>query len=184
MSGTHILAVEGLSYPWVVKSVTYRGQDITDTGLDVSGRQQRFDEVRVTITDVASEVSGDRARRGGRRGPGCDRAHRALVGNVLDADQPPARRAPHGRGRTIPDPRTAGRREYRAVASLEMDESEAYRPGLLRNFREIGAALSLKSSRAAGARSRADIGGADDRSQKASSTRQRRACPLVLSPDS
>ncbi len=35
--------------------------------------------------------------------------------------------------------------EYRAVASLEMDESEAYRHGLLRNFRDVGAALSLKS---------------------------------------
>ena len=58
MAGAHILAVEGLPYPWVVKSVTYRGQDITDAGLDISGRQQRFDEVRVVITDVASEVSG------------------------------------------------------------------------------------------------------------------------------
>ena len=34
MSGSHIITVEGLPYPWVLKSVTYRGQDITDTGLE------------------------------------------------------------------------------------------------------------------------------------------------------
>jgi hypothetical protein len=35
--------------------------------------------------------------------------------------------------------------EYRAVASLEMDESEAYRPTLLRHFRNAGVSLSLKN---------------------------------------
>ena len=143
MAGAHILAVEGLSYPWVMKSVTYRGQDITDAGLDISGRQQRFDEVRVVITDVASEVSGIVRDAAGAAVPDATvlivplsetfwtRTGRRL--GVLRTDA-------GGRYRVRGLP--AG--EYRAVASVEMDESEAYRPGLLRNFREIGAALSLK----------------------------------------
>jgi carboxypeptidase family protein len=144
MSGNHTLTVEGLQYPWVLKSVTYRGQDITDTGLDVSSRQQRFDEVRVAITDVASEVSGIVRDAAGAAVPDATvlivplsdqfwtRTSRRL--GVLRTDA-------GGRYRVRGLP--AG--EYRAVASLEMDESEAYRPGLLRTFRQVGVALSLKN---------------------------------------
>jgi hypothetical protein len=143
MAGSHTLAVEGLPYPWVVKSVTYRGQDITDAGIDISGRQQRFDDVRVVVTDVASELSGIVRDQAGAAVPDATvlivplsemfwtRTGRRL--GVLRTDA-----AGRYRVRGLP----AG--EYRAVASLEMDESEAYRPGLLRNFREIGAVLSLK----------------------------------------
>ena len=134
----------GIAYPWVVKSVTYRGQDITDAGLDISGRQQRFEDVRVAITDVASEVSGVVRDAAGAAVPDATvlivplseqfwtRTSRRL--GVLRTDA-------GGRYRVRGLP--AG--EYRAVASLEMDESEAYRPGLLRNFREVGTALSLKN---------------------------------------
>ncbi len=144
MSGSHVLTVEGLRYPWVLKSVTYRGQDITDTGLDINGRQQRFEDVRVAITDVASEVSGVVRDAAGAAVPDATvlivplsdqfwtRTSRRL--GVLRTDA-------GGRYRLRGLP--AG--EYRAVASLEMDESEAYRPGLLRNFREVGTALSLKT---------------------------------------
>ncbi len=144
MSGNHILTVEGLRYPWVLKSVTYRGQDITDAGLDISGRQQRFEDVRVAITDVASEVSGVVRDSAGAVVPDATvlivplsdqfwtRTSRRL--GVLRTDA-------GGRYRLRGLP--AG--EYRAVASIEMDESEAYRPGLLRNFREVGTALSLKN---------------------------------------
>jgi hypothetical protein len=144
MSGAHILTVEGLQYPWVLKSVTYRGQDITDTGFDVSGLQQRFDEVRVAITDVASEVSGVVRDAAGAAVPDATvlivpladqfwtRTSRRL--GVLRTDA-----AGRYRMRGLP----AG--EYRAIASLEMDESEAYRPVLLRNFRDVGVALSLKN---------------------------------------
>ena len=144
MSGSHILTVEGLRYPWVLKSVTHRGQDITDTGLDISGRLQRFEDVRVAITDVASEVSGVVRDAAGAAVPDATvlivplsdqfwtRTSRRL--GVLRTDA-------GGRYRLRGLP--AG--EYRAVASLEMDESEAYRPALLRNFREVGTALSLKN---------------------------------------
>jgi len=141
MAGSHVLTVERLPFPWVLKSVTYRGQDITDTGLDIDGRQQKFD-VRVTITDVASEVSGVVRDAAGAAVPDATvvilplselfwtRTSRRL--GVLRTDA-----GGRYRMRGLP----VG--EYRALASLEMDESEAYRPGLLRAIRTAGVPLSL-----------------------------------------
>jgi hypothetical protein len=142
MAGTHVLEVEGLQHPWIVKSVTHRGQDITDTGLDVVGRLERFDDVRVAITDLASDVSGTVRDAAGAVVPDATvlivpmsehfwkRTSRRL--GVLRTDA-----AGRYRVRGLP----AG--EYRAVASLEVDETEAYRAGVLRNFRDTGAPLSL-----------------------------------------
>jgi hypothetical protein len=143
MSGTHVLEIAGLQYPWVMKSVTHRGQDITDTGLDVGGRLERIDNVRVAITDVASDLSGTVRDAAGAAVPEATvlivpmsehfwrRTSRRL--GVLRTDA-----AGRYRVRGLP----AG--EYRAVASVEVDETEAYRPGVLRSFRDTGAALSLK----------------------------------------
>jgi hypothetical protein len=57
MTGAHQLVIEGLPTPWVLKSVLYRGTDMTDRQFDVSGREVLRD-VRVTITDARSEVTG------------------------------------------------------------------------------------------------------------------------------
>lgn len=57
MKGAHQLVLDGLRPPWVVKSVLFRGTNITDQQFDVT-EQEQFREVRVTITDAASEVSG------------------------------------------------------------------------------------------------------------------------------
>jgi hypothetical protein len=57
MKGSHQLVVDGLPAPWVVESVSYRGNDITDVQFDVVHRQQ-FRDVRVTVTDVSREISG------------------------------------------------------------------------------------------------------------------------------
>jgi hypothetical protein len=57
MKGTHQLVVDGLQPPWVVKSIVYRGKDITDLVLPVDERDQ-FHDVRIVITDSGSEVSG------------------------------------------------------------------------------------------------------------------------------
>jgi Carboxypeptidase regulatory-like domain len=57
MSGAHQFALEGLELPWVLKSVALRGTDITDLELTVAERDQIHD-VRITITDASSEVSG------------------------------------------------------------------------------------------------------------------------------
>ena len=57
MAGAHQFVVEGLQPPWVVGGVTLRGGDIADIALTVSERDQIHD-VRITVTDAASEVSG------------------------------------------------------------------------------------------------------------------------------
>jgi carboxypeptidase family protein len=57
MMGPHQLVVDGLPAPWVLKSVLYRGVDITDRQFDVAAREQ-FRDVRVTIADGAGEVTG------------------------------------------------------------------------------------------------------------------------------
>jgi hypothetical protein len=57
MPGEHQLVVDGLPPPWVLKSVLYRGTDITDRQFRVDERQN-FRDVRVTITDVMGQVSG------------------------------------------------------------------------------------------------------------------------------
>lgn len=143
MPGSHLLTVEGLQDPWVVKGVTYRGQDITDAGLDVDSRQ-RFDDVWVTITDVASEVSGVVRDGAGAAVPDATvlivplsqqfwtRTSRRF--RLLRTD-------PAGRYRVRGLP--AG--EYRAAATLDLDDSEAYRPDLLKHVSEASTPLSLTS---------------------------------------
>jgi hypothetical protein len=49
MAGRHAIVVEGLREPWVMKSVTWRGQDVT-AGFQAESRQV-YSDVRVTITD-------------------------------------------------------------------------------------------------------------------------------------
>jgi hypothetical protein len=57
MRGSHQLVLDGLEPPWVLKSITHQGTDITDLQLDVAEKDYRRD-VRITITDAASEVTG------------------------------------------------------------------------------------------------------------------------------
>jgi len=57
MKGSHEIVVDGLPPPWVIRSIQYRGRDITDLGLTVSEREH-VNDVRIVITDTASEVSG------------------------------------------------------------------------------------------------------------------------------
>jgi hypothetical protein len=57
MKGPHQLVLDGLQPPWVLKSVLFHGTDITDQQFDVIEREQ-FRDVRVTITDAGSEVTG------------------------------------------------------------------------------------------------------------------------------
>lgn len=57
MDGQHQIVIEGLERPWVVKSVLFRGADVTDQVIDAHEGQQ-FLDVRVTLTDRAADVSG------------------------------------------------------------------------------------------------------------------------------
>ncbi len=125
MPGSHRVFVEGLRDPWVLKSVAYRGEDVTDSGLDVDSRQQ-IDDVRVVITDAAAEVSGTVADERTRGAP------RVLVAfipalprfwtrtsrrfRLLRTDE-------NGRFRVRGLP--AG--QYHLLATYDLDESEVYR---------------------------------------------------------
>jgi hypothetical protein len=143
MPGSHVLTVEGLQDPWVLKGVTYRGQDVTDSGLDANSRQ-RFDDVRVTITDVASEVSGVVRDAAGAAVPDAT----VLIAPLAQQFWTPTSRRfrllrtdPAGRYRVRGLP--AG--EYRALASLELDAGETYRPELVKQVRAASTPLSLAS---------------------------------------
>jgi hypothetical protein len=141
-SGHHVLIVEGLVDPWVLESVTHRGQDVTDAGVEVStGRS--IDDVRVAITSEATEVSGTVRDPDGRVASG------ALVLLI-----PPApefwTRVSRRFGRTVTD--AEGRYRVRGlppgdyrVAACMLDAREAYRPELLRQLSAAGVRLSLDS---------------------------------------
>jgi hypothetical protein len=57
MKGAHQLVLDGLQPPWVLKSVQFRGTDITDQQIDVASQEQ-FRDLRVTISDAGSQVTG------------------------------------------------------------------------------------------------------------------------------
>jgi len=57
MTGAHQILVDGLQPPWVLKSVSVRGSDLTDVQIDLAEKQQLRD-VRIVITDASSQVSG------------------------------------------------------------------------------------------------------------------------------
>ena len=141
MSGSHSITVEGLRDPWVLKSVTYRGQDITDVGLEANARQ-RFENVGIAVTDVATDLSGVVRDGSGRNVPDAvvfviplapqfwHRTSRRLGLRRTDAQ---------GRFRIRGLP--AG--EYRVTASVDLDESDAYRSVVLERLSEAGVPLRL-----------------------------------------
>jgi hypothetical protein len=142
MPGSHVIAIEGLPDPWVLKRVTYRGQDVTDAAFDVeSGQALR--NVRVTITDETTDVSGVVRADGGRAAAG------ALVLVLSPSPQFWSRmsrrfglvRADGGgryRIRGLPPG------EYRALATFDIDESEATKPVLLRELAALAVPLTLE----------------------------------------
>jgi hypothetical protein len=141
MAGSHVIRVQGLQDPWVLKSVVLRGRDITDAGLEAEpGRQ--VNDLRVTIADVATEVSGTvRDAEGTVRTDATvlvvplapqfwTRSSRRLV--VLHTD---------GSGRYRVRGLPAG--EYRVAAAAALDEADAFRRDLLKDVAARGVPLSL-----------------------------------------
>jgi hypothetical protein len=142
MPGSHLVTVEGLQYPWVVKSVTSRGQDVTDGGLEADARQ-RFENVRIVVTDAATDVSG--LVRDDRGKPVA-----AAMVLVIPLAQQFWQRSSRRFGLLHTDAegrfriRGLPEGEYRAVASLDVDESDAFRVPVLDRLSEAGMPLSLK----------------------------------------
>lgn len=141
MTGSHYITVEGLQPPWVLKSVVHRGSDITDSPVVVESRQE-LEDVRVTITDVATELTG--VVRDERNREAAD----ALVFFIPTAQQFWTRTSRRfgllrtdARGRFRLRGLPPG--EYRAVATYDVDESEAYRRDLLHELIPHSVAISL-----------------------------------------
>ena len=139
MSGSHYITVEGLRYPWTLKSVLYRGREIADSGIDVESKQE-FKDVRIVITDAASEVGGVVRDAGGR--PASD----ALVLVIPAAPQFRKRTSRRfAMLRTDADGRYRVRGlppgEYHTAATFEINETEAFRRDVLEEI--VARALPL-----------------------------------------
>ena len=143
MEGSHQFVVEGLPSPWIVKSVQYRGSDVTDRAFDVA-QKERFRDVRITITDASSVVAGTVTNAQQR--PVADagvlvfptvplfwmRTDRRMRIAYTDAE---GRFTLHG----LPPG------EYVAVASMSIQESDLGRHERLRALQPIGTAFRVES---------------------------------------
>jgi hypothetical protein len=138
--GRHVISLDGLAAPWVLHQVTFRGRDITDGGFEADSGQW-LDDVRITITDATTDVSGTVRDSKGESVPGAA---------VLIIPAAPEFRTPSSRrfGRTTTD--GAGRfryrglppGEYRVVAAV-LDDADIYQPELLRRLSDAGEPLML-----------------------------------------
>ena len=141
MPGSHVITVEGLAAPWVVKHVTWRGQDISDIGVEAES-QQVFADVRVTVTDVTTQIAGTVRGAGGAPVPDATVIVLPLARNYW---------TPTSRRFRLLRSDAAGRYqirglppgEYRVVASLDLDDGEAYRRELLEALSTAGVPIRL-----------------------------------------
>lgn len=144
IAGPHLITVDGLPEPWVLERVMSRGQDVTDAGIEVTAGQ-RIDNVRVTVTRASSELSGR------VRGPAGQAVVDALVLVIPLAEQfwgPLSRHLARvhtdaGGGFRV---RGLPPGEYRAVATVEIEEERTLAPAILRTLSEAGTAVSIDAS--------------------------------------
>jgi hypothetical protein len=142
MPGTHYVSVDGLADQWTVKQVTLRGHDITDQPFDVAGQAVR--DVRVTIVDEVSELTGDVRDPQGR--PAADTA-------VLIFSAAPQYWIRHGRRvrliRTNADGRFALRGlppgGYLAIAASSMTDTKGELAKSLEPFRASATRLEISA---------------------------------------
>ena len=146
MKGSHQLVLDGLPPPWLLKSVQFRGTDITDQQIDVA-QQEQFRDVRVTISDAGSEVTG--VVRNARQLPV------ANTGVLLFPRVPlfwmrTSRRMriayTNREGRFVVAGLPAG--EYMAVASLAVDESDLGSRDRLTAWQRLATPFALASDEA------------------------------------
>lgn len=57
MSGSHVLMVEGLVFPWRIAEARLQGRDVTERTIDID-RDQQFRNARIVLTDTAGGVAG------------------------------------------------------------------------------------------------------------------------------
>jgi hypothetical protein len=140
--GTHFITVEGLPEPWVVKSIEQRGRDFTDEPFAIESLQT-INNVRITLTDEANEVSGTVHEGGGQP-----------VARALVLIAPMSKQFWWRTGRRLMIARTDARGgytirglpagDYRAIAAADLDESDVLDPGVLQSAITAGVPLTLR----------------------------------------
>jgi hypothetical protein len=143
-AGAHQIVVEGLTPPWTLKQVLYRGADVTDRIVEVGAKEQTHG-VRVTITDVTTVVAGvveDLRRRPvpnagvlifSRTPLHWIRTNRHMRAAYTDPD-----------GRFTISGLPAG--QYVAIATMDADESDLGRRDRLRRLEPLGTPLQLDAA--------------------------------------
>lgn len=145
MPGTHHVLVDGLPETWMVEGVRVRGRDVTDAPFAVDERQ-RFEDVRVVITDAITRLtlhvaddagpaqdvavavfasSPELCIRGGRR---VRLLRTDTAGNAVVAGMPPG--------------------AYLAAAQRSIDERSLFRAGAFDSLREGAAAFTIAAGAA------------------------------------
>jgi Carboxypeptidase regulatory-like domain len=142
------LAVVGLQAPWTVKSIRYRGADITDTGLDVRGGEDLTD-VEIELTNQITTVSGFVTNTRGE----AIHDYRAIVfAKDRDKRRPPSRYVRTARadqdGRFSITMLPPG--DYLAFAAEIFDSDEAADPAFLDRLESHAIPFSLSAGQSRG----------------------------------
>jgi hypothetical protein len=147
--------VDGLQSPWVVKSIVYHGSDIIDRQIDVVEKEQ-FRDIRITITDASSLVSGIVEQAPSGPTPPAEAARPVANAGVLVFPRVPLFWMRTSRRMRVAYTDDSGRftlpglpaGEYLAVASMSIDEGDLGRRNRLRALESIGVPFRLESDEA------------------------------------
>ena len=145
-TGPHQIVVDGLTAPWTLKQVVYRGADVTDRIVEV-GEKEQTHGVRVTITDVTTVVAGvveDPRRRPVPNAGVLIFSRTPLYWMRTNRHMRAAYTDPDGRFTISGLP--AG--QYVAIATMDADESDLGRRDRLRRLEPLGTPLQLDTDNA------------------------------------
>jgi len=145
MAGTHVLAVQGLVFPWRISEARILGQDAAERAFDVEARQH-VQGVRVVVSDIAAGVAGT------VRVPPDTPLDDVLV--VAFPDDPLRRALPLRFVRVGRPARNGSYRivdlaaeRYRVIAAVKATEQDALNPDILDRWMAAGTPVTLVATR-------------------------------------